>query len=268
MKKIIVTPAGRKKYLEVLHKNLYKCKDEFDEWVIWVNTDNQEDINYIETLSNHYDYIKLQYSDVPVDPNGSHTATICRFFKNCIDENTVYLRLDDDVVYIEKGSIKNLFEFRIENEQYFLVYGNILNNALLTHIYQLKNIVSGLAPVSYNCEDENGWRSGGFAANLHDVFLKKQEQNKTTDFFIENWVLSNFERCSINSISWLGKTFKTFNGDVGSAEEIWLSSDKPKELNMPNIIFGESLFVHYAFSPQRLILDNTNILERYSKITN
>ena len=266
MKKIVVTPAGRKRYLEILHKNLHKCKDEFDEWVIWVNTDNSEDINFMEYLSSTYDYINLQYSEVPVDPNGSHTATICKFFEKCIDENSVYLRVDDDVVFIEKYSIKKLFEFRIENEQYFLVFGNILNNALVTHLYQQKNIVTNLPNVSYNCEDENGWRNGYFAVNLHNIFLDKAYEGKVSDFFMENWVLSNFERCSINSISWLGKTFKTFNGEVGSAEEIWLSSDKPKELNMPNIIFGDSLFSHYAFAPQRPSLEQTNILERYSKL--
>jgi hypothetical protein len=266
MKKIIVTPAGRKRYLEILLKNLNKCRDEFDEWIIWVNTDNKEDIDYIEELPKLYDYINLQYSEIPVDPNGSHTATICKFFKKCIDEDSVYLRLDDDVVFIEKDSIKKLFDFRIENEQYFLVFGNILNNALITNLYQQRNILTNLPPVTYNCEDENGWRSGNFAIDLHNIFLSKASENKAQDFFMDNWELSNFERCSINAISWLGKTFKTFNGEVGDAEEIWLSSDKPKELNMPNIIFGESLFSHYAFSPQRPILQKTNILERYLKL--
>lgn len=266
MKKIIVTPAGRKKYLELLHTNLNKCKDEFDEWVIWVNTDNKEDIDYMESLANSYDYIKLQYSDVTVDPNGSHTATICRFFRNCIDENSVYLRLDDDIIYIKKGSIKDLFDFRIDNEEYFLVFGNILNNAILTNLYQQKNIITNLPPVSYDCLDENGWRNGHFATHLHSIFLEKESLGEESDFFIDNWILSNFERCSINAISWLGKSFKEFNGEVGHAEEIWLSSDKPMELNKPNIIFGKSIFSHYAFAPQRPTLENTNILERYSKI--
>jgi hypothetical protein len=266
MKKIIVTPAGRKRYLEVLYKNLQKCRDEFDEWVIWVNTDNDVDINYIQELNKVCDYIKLQYSEIPVDPNGSHTATICKFFKKCIDEDSVYLRLDDDVVFIEKESIKKLFDFRIKNEQYFLVFGNILNNALITNLYQQRNILKNLPLVTYNCEDEYGWRNGYFASDLHNIFLNKAVENKVSDFFIDNWELSNFERCSINVISWLGKTFKKFNGEVGNAEEIWLSSDKPKELNMPNIIFGNSLFSHYAFSPQRPILQQTNILERYLKL--
>jgi hypothetical protein len=266
MKKIVVTPAGRKRYLELLHLNLNKCKDEFDKWVIWVNTTNEEDIEYMKILSSNHDYIELQYSDIPVDPNGSHTATICDFFKKCIDDDTVYLRLDDDVVYIHKNSIKDLFDFRIENEDYFLVYGNILNNAIITNLYQKNDIVKGLPNVGYSCEDELGWENPYFSFLLHNYFFEKMSQNKVEDFFMDNWVLENFERCSINSISWLGKTFKSFNGEVGGSEENWLSVDKPKQLNKPNIIFGKSLFSHYAFAPQRPFLETTNILERYKNI--
>jgi len=267
MNKIIVTPAGRKRYLEVLHLNLNKCKDEFDKWVIWVNTTNDEDIEYIKSIAEEYDYIELQHSDIPVDPNGSHTATICGFFKKCIDENSVYLRLDDDIVYIHKNSINDLFKFRLANENYFLVFGNILNNAIITNLYQRNGILTHLPIVNYDCLDENGWRNPNFSFDLHNHFFHKKTENKIEDFFINNWELKNFERCSINSISWLGKTFKTFNGEVGLSEENWLSTDKPKELNMPNIIFGNSLFNHYAFAPQRGFLDTTNVLERYKNIS-
>jgi len=266
MNKIIVTPAGRKRYLEILHKNLLKCKDEFDEWIIWVNTTNDEDVKYLEDLEKNYEHIKLQYSEFPIDPNGSHTATICHFFKKCVDENSVYLRLDDDIVYIHKNSIKDLFDFRIENKDYFLVFGNILNNAIITNLYQRNNLLKDFPPVGYDCLDSNGWLNSHFSLQLHNFFLDKQKSQKIEDFFINNWVLENFERCSINSISWIGKTFKEFNGEVDPAEETWLSSDKPKQLNKPNIIFGKSLFCHYAFGPQRPFLETTDILEKYKQI--
>jgi hypothetical protein len=263
MKRIIVTPAGRKEYLELLYKNLDKNKDEFDEWSIWVNTDNQNDIDYIEFLVKNNDYITSRYLSIPIDPNGSHTATICKFFEYCTDENSVYLRLDDDIVYIEKESIRKLFDFRLANENYFLVYGNILNNAIITHLYQQKGVCTNLPTVSYNCEDEYGWRNGHFAHSLHNVFFEKLSNGTLGDFKIDNWELKNFERCSINAISWLGSSFKKFNGEVGQSEETWLSTDKPRELNKTNIIFGDGLFVHYAFHPQRQFLQLTDTLTKY-----
>jgi hypothetical protein len=267
MNKIIVTPAGRKRYLEVLYLNLLKCKDEFDKWVIWVNSDNIDDINYMISLSENNDFIELQHCDIPVDPNGSHTSTICTFFRKCIDEDSVYLRLDDDVVYIHKGSIKDLFEFRINNDEYFLVFGNILNNAIISHLYQNQDIIPKYPSVSYDCLDYYGWNDPNFALNLHNIFFQKYQDNKITEFFIKDHILSNFDRCSINAISWTGRSFKSFDGIVGPAEEIWLSNTKPMEINKPCVIFGNSLFSHYAFSPQRDLIDKTETLSKYLKIS-
>ena len=65
---------------------------------------------------------------------------------------------------------------------------------------------------------------------INDICYKKFEL-KTIDFIHNKHIFS----------------FKKFNGEVGVSEETWLSSDKPKELNSPNIIFGKSLFKICAF---------------------
>jgi hypothetical protein len=263
MRKIIVTPAGRKRYLEVLLSHLKKVRNEFDEWILWVNTTNEDDISYIEQIECENDFIKIQRSKI--NPNGN--STICHFFKECIDENSVYIRLDDDIVYVEPNSISKIFEFRINNPQYFLVYGNIINNAITSHLYQKKGILNNDLVFGYNCLDKNGWDNPAAAELIHNKFFELYEENKTDEFLIDNHVFNNYERCSINVISWLGKEFKKFNGDVDKEEEQWLSSDKPREIQIPNIIFGDSLFVHYSFFTQRSYLDNTNILERYKKLS-
>jgi len=41
MKRILVTPAGRKKYLEILFNHLKNLKNEFDEWILRVNPATQ-----------------------------------------------------------------------------------------------------------------------------------------------------------------------------------------------------------------------------------
>ena len=58
MKIIVVTPAGRKRYLKILLKNLQKQKNDFDEWHLWENTRNKEDEIYIKELEKKYDWIK------------------------------------------------------------------------------------------------------------------------------------------------------------------------------------------------------------------
>ena len=48
-KDVAVTPAGRKKNLKLLRKYVEKC-DIIDEWQIWLNTDNPEDVDYIHQM--------------------------------------------------------------------------------------------------------------------------------------------------------------------------------------------------------------------------
>lgn len=263
MKRILVTPAGRKNYLEVLYTHLKNLKNEFDEWILWVNTENQIDIEYIEKLERENEFIKLQRTKIGVRGSG----TIYHFFKESIDENSVYIRLDDDIVYVKPNSLNDLFDFRIKNPNYFLVYGNIVNNAILSHLHQRKGVYNNDFKFGYHCVDHNGWNNPIATESIHRRFLQLNEEDKLNDFSLDNWVLRDYERCSINVISWLGSEFKKFNGDVGVDEEQWLSCDKPKEIKKPNIIFGDSLFVHYAFFTQRPHIENTDILEKYKNIS-
>jgi hypothetical protein len=263
MKRILVTPAGRERYLEVLFNYLKNLKNEFDEWVLWVNTENQSDIEYMEKLESENEFIKLQKTKIGVRGN----ETICHFFKECTDENSVYIRLDDDIIYIKPNSLNDLFDFRINNPNYFLVYGNIVNNALLSHLHQINGVLTNEFKFNYHCADHNGWDNPIATESIHRRFLQLNEEDKLNTFLLSNWILKDYERCSINVISWLGSEFKKFNGEVGTDEEQWLSCDKPRELQIPNIIFGNSLFVHYAFHPQRSYIDGTDILEKYKNIS-
>ena len=46
-KVVAITPAGRRGYLEVLHKYIIKNKHLLDRWDLWVNTENSDDLNYM-----------------------------------------------------------------------------------------------------------------------------------------------------------------------------------------------------------------------------
>jgi hypothetical protein len=264
MKRIIVTPAGRKRYLEVLLNNLIKVKSEFDAWVLWINTSEQADIDYMLELEKKYSWIKTKTIQESV--YGSHT--IRKFFIDCADPSCVYIRLDDDIVYIHKNSLKDLFDYRLSNPEPFLVYGNIINNAIISYIHQKLGNLFPEPVLGYDCMDKVGWNNTSVAEKIHRNFLESLEKSNAEKFYMPNWVLSNYERCSINVISWLGSEFEKFKGIIDSEdEETWLSSQKPMELKKPNIIFGKSLFAHFAYFTQRAYLDNTNILSKYFDIS-
>ena len=264
MNKVIVTPAGRKRYLEILFKHLKKQKTDFDEWQLWMNTTNQEDIDYCKDLAAKYEWITAIPLDIPHNGSGS----IFTFFKYAMDENSVYLRFDDDVVWLEKDFIKKIFDFRISNVDPFLVYGNIVNNAVIDHIHQRLGAwpADNKEFIGYSCMDRFGWEDSNIAEKKHRNLLPKIKNKNLSKFKFSSWQLHYYERVSINVISWLGNEFAKFNGQVGEDEEQWLSVEKPQQLGRPNVIFGESLCAHFSFYTQRNHLDKTNILEQYNNL--
>lgn len=294
MKRILVTPAGRKEYLEILSSYLIKYNDEFDVWRLWVNTNIKEDIDYMVNLEKEYDFIELEYLDVPYESKKTtinwvtrnkeydnifnvyfdknnitynfYTPTIGHFFKNCIDENSVYIRLDDDIVYIEKNSLKKLFDYRIEHEEFFLVYGNIINNPVISYIHQQKNIIRLNKTLTKSFICPYGWLDQEIVYSIHKQFINNVINNDIDKYKFGDYILSDFSRVQINAISWLGKEFKLFGGVVGDYEEQWLTEIKPVEINKPNMIFGDSIFAHFAFAQQHEYFLNHNLLYDYKKI--
>lgn len=265
MKKVIVTPAGRKRYLEVLLKNLLNLKDEFDSWEIWLNTENEEDIKYIENIEKIHDFIEIRRSSIPI--NGS--LSIHQFFKYCIDPQSLYLRLDDDIVFIKENSIRRIFEERNKSSNHFLLYGNVFNNVLMSHLQQrIGNIPLDFGNYAYHPLDINGWQDGHKAEKLHRIFFDLYREKNINKLNLPDWIFKDFEWVSINVICWRGEEFNKFSGIVDPDEERWLTMMKTKELQNPNKIVGDTLFVHYAYYPQREIVDSTDILSLYQKISN
>jgi len=268
---IAVTPAGRRRYMELLFPQLlaYHRAGVLDEYHFWVNTVDIEDIRWmIEKNAEYPEFVKLIQSKVPY--NGS--SSIYNFFTNCIEDNTIYVRYDDDVVLIDTvDSFKSFIDFRINNPEYFLIYPTILNNAVITHILQRNGKLSNsYGHAGYSCCDEIGWSNPEFAKNLHNDILEKLNSGKTLDYFhMENWILYWKERVSINGLCWIGSDFRNIcNGIVGNDEEKELSVDMPIRYNKINCIYGGYCTVHYSFFTQRSLLDGEGFLEKYKAVLN
>jgi hypothetical protein len=265
VKVIVVTPAGRQAYLEMLIPQVLGLRPLVDEYHLWVNTNVPEDIAYMESVAKQYPkFIKL--FRLPKEVNTPSNGTIYHFWRNCIDPDALYVRFDDDIILLDTPeAFAKFVDFRLRNPQYFLVYGNILNNCLITNIHQRSGRVPVFMnrPAEYACTGDNGWKDPVVAEHYHRHILDKGIEHHRMGHI---WRLFDFERVSINCISWLGSTFLEFNGEIGSDEEQWVASDKPKQSNRPNCIFGDFVCVHYAFHTQREHLNTTDILQKYKDL--
>jgi hypothetical protein len=266
MKRIIVTPAGRRRYLEILVEHLARQKNDFDFWHLWANTNVPEDLEYFDTLASKYSWICVVHLPETVDTVSN--MNIYKFFEiDSADPGALYLRLDDDIVFLSPNFVEDMFNYRSKNTENFLVYANIVNNSVISHIHQRFGNVKYPRKVGYECMDDIGWNDPVFADILHRQFIDDIRQSKTRKWAcFPKWILDRYERVSINSICWRGADFAEFGGIVGEDEELWLAVVKPAELSRPNVIFGGAVCAHFAFYTQRAHLDTTNILEEYKSL--
>lgn len=266
MRRIVVTPVGRRRYVELLYRHLLAQRDSLDQWHLWMNTNNQDDINYMRGLAaQHPDWILCRESVIPYAGN----LSIYPFFNQCTDHGCVYLRIDDDIVWMEPGFLNKMFTFRLANPEFFLVYANIVNNAVVAHLHQrMGNIDMRNGFLTYDCFDPIAWESPHFAEHLHRSFIEAVKNGSwDQSWHFDKWILRKYERVSINCISWLGSEFSKFRGCVGPDEERWLSCDKPSEMNVANVINGGAICAHFSFYTQREHLDRTDVLGLYETIS-
>ncbi len=276
-----MTPAGRERYLRILVPYLLQNRHLISEHHFWLNTDNASDIRYIESLAQKYpDFFRIRRKEI--FNKLSQCECIWQYFRDCTDENSLYIRLDDDICFIAPDAISALIRYRIANPRPFLVYGNIINNAVCSHIHQLRgNIPSGWGEVLYECMDRVGWESPRFAELLHKKFLSGLRRNRLEQWRFDNWRIDDCRRFSINVICWSGKDMKNVEelgcrdlrksgiidpvtGEPVEGEEPFISSILPQRFSRPCEICGSAIFVHFAYYTQRPYLEgSTTLLERY-----
>ena len=286
-KLIVVTPAGRQRYMEVLLLFILKNRHVIDEYHIWLNTQVESDIQYLRGLATQYpDFIKIkEYTDPEKARTNPKLIGDCHniryFFQYCIEPNTVYIRLDDDIVYVEDGFFENLSEFRISNPDYFIVFPLIINNVGISVILRDKGLLPewgkdvGKFSPGHDMEFQRGgyhpldglaWADPHFAWFLHHWFLTLLKQDQLHTIKFDKVELSDHQYVSINSICWLGSDFAKFNGIVDhDNEEGWMNLWQPQKLGKINAVCGNCIVSHFAFYVQRKYLDSSNILDEYRK---
>lgn len=263
---IVVTPAGRRRYLEVLIPYIFRERSQIDQYHLWVNTTDAQDIDYLRRLeSQNRGFVKLIYGHR--EPLGSRT--VGDFYPAATDPGAIYIKLDDDICYLAKGALRRLISFRLNYPEYFLVHANTVNTVLCSYAHQKLGIMGCNAGiVTRNPFCPTGWKSGQFAAAAHKQFIAAVRSDEIADYMFGVWSLRLGERCSINCCSWLGSDFALFDGVIDSTDdEHWLSVKKPLQLGRTSCVLGTALAAHFAYRPQRYYLENwTSLLLEYRNL--
>lgn len=282
---VVCVPAGRQRTMSLLLKHLKSQQGLVDGVQLWRNTKNQLDLQFIDEQDGFNEFIKV----VPLDsyekfrsPLQTNTG---RFYLNTMVEDTIYIRFDDDVVYIHPDAIRNLVDARIDNPNALALCATTWNNAVVSHYLQKnKKIATKFGDVKNYCMDDIGWANGKFAKYMHELLLTHINNGSVDQLYMPNVTLPHRHRFSVSAICWFGKYWKSWDHipvpkrkrqyDMFPAhqlwlheEEQWITDDLPHQAEMSNLLVGNAIVAHYTFFPQKDFIDNkTNILEQYADI--
>ncbi len=261
-KVVVNTASGRRRYMQYLIPYIVACKC-VDRYDIWVNTNNGADIEFFRQIADKYPVVNLVWQPDGV-VNGN--ASINAFYKACVEPDTIYFKLDDDIIWMETDLIERMVKFRIDNPECFLVSPLVINNSLSTYLLQVEGKLK--LDQYYNADSSHTvlWESGHFAYELHTWFINNYLKNQRwTDLYLGK-KLMGMTRFSINAILWFGEEMAKFSGIVPGDDEEFMSCIYPTKKGMANAWNGDAIVAHFAFYTQREQLDKENILGKYGQI--
>lgn len=259
MKVIVVTPAGRRRYLELLAK--YVLGDPgVAEWQLWDNCRDPADRTYIESLADP----RIKIVSLP-DSKGDNRS-INKFYRTMTDPDAFYVKLDDDICYLPPGFFGRFAAKAAAGKENAIWFSPVvINNAICSWLLSFHRKIQSSHPLSCLASCEIGWRNPEFAVLLHRAFLERLEANRVESLHIPDATMT-MGRFSINCLGVFGRDRNALGDafcplDVDDEEHI--SAFLPMLTKRPGQIIGDEVVAHFAYYTQERVVLDTDILARY-----
>lgn len=261
MKLIVVTPAGRERYMRLL-SHYVLGSDAVDGWQLWDNCRTEADRAYLGRLAASDPRCSIKRL---ASANGG-IAHIGDFFRFCDDPDALYLRLDDDVVFTEPGFFERFKARALENRGKALWFAPlIVNNAICSSLIQNLSKVTIKGQITCQAMCPTSWAHADFPIAMHPVLIEAARGGQLEAFRVPDREV-RLARFSINAIAFfgaeileLGELFHPPNRN----EEEWLSAVLPARLDRCGLVLGDLLVAHFSFYTQEHRLLQTSILDAY-----
>lgn len=261
---VAVTPAGRRHYMELLRH--YICSDNaIDEWHLWDNCRDDLDRRYIERLAEVEDKVKL----IRLAEVDGTNRSVNRFYRFCAEEDTFYIKFDDDIVYIPKEFGGALYRHAIEERDKYLWWSPlIINNSVCSWLIKHHSQIKISEYISCQASDRCGWFDPAFAEKMHRRFIAAVQAGGIGSFSVPNFQVA-LSRFSINCLGFFGSDVKALGADfcpLDADDEEWISAYLPSRLQRPGRVIGSLIVAHFSFFTQEPELLQSRILDQYYEI--
>jgi hypothetical protein len=259
-KTIVVTPAGRRRYLELLAS--YVLADPaVTEWQLWDNCREAADRAYIHALTSNP---KVRVVTLP-NSKGDNRS-INKFYRGMNESDAFYVKIDDDLTYIEPGFFGRFHEKATRFREKAIWFSPlVINNAICTWLLAYHRKIKVSQPLSFQASCNTGWKSAEFSVLLHRFFLDALQSEQLNDLRIPDLGLAT-GRFSINCIGVFGAERNALGDDfcpVDVDDEEYISAVLPLRTGKVGQVIGSEIVAHFSYFTQEHILLRTDILDRY-----
>ncbi|KAL1616260.1 hypothetical protein SLS54_008553 [Diplodia seriata] len=265
---VAATPT--KSSANIRQRNLARKGGFLDEVVFLARTDNEEDLAWLDGLVARepaYTRKNLQFDGIDY----TTAYDIC-------ENGTMYIKMDDDLVFIEDHAIATIAKKKLEHPEYFAVAANVVNQPSLSWIHYRLGVVkpyfpeltraspgqkeTPIATTSFDAFSQGLWH-WQVAAQQHYSFLGHLEENDLWKYKFDT-LDYHFMRMGIQMMAIWGEDviaseIHNGNGD----DEYHFTEVMTKRTGRHAVVDGRALVSHYTFLPQRSGLAATDILQRY-----
>ncbi len=175
----------------------------------------------------------------------------------------VFLKCDDDIVYVQLDGLEDFIRFRLRERQYFLVSANVVNNGVCAYNQQQRGAIpESLMSIKFRANAApNIYSSATMANDLHNYFLDHRELFEQMPGEPIPWR----GRFGINFVSWIGRDMSYMSADMPD-DEYAVCYRIPGYLGRSNCIFPRFVVSHLTFTPQDEGFDHGAILHRYRRL--
>jgi hypothetical protein len=275
---VAFTPYGRQFTVSILVEYMKRdhSRGIVDEWQLWMNTDEDQvnDRAYARQLAERYDWIILKERPKTQEYHQHKQMYTGTFYVYCTDPDTVYLRFDDDIVYVHEDTITRMVEQKIVRGHVLGVFPIIWNNAVCSWHLQQRGIMTvprfkgrALAVREPYCMDVVGWSHPQFAQEIHYQLLDAIDAKEVESLFMyQDVTLAPKQQFSVSCFAVDSDDYRVLTppGVLDYyEEENWLTVHRPSIVGKTNVILSDALVSHFSFYPQRDYLLRTDIIDRY-----
>lgn len=242
--------------LDLLAAHLERQAGVIDEWVLCWEGDDPAGERFVSALGDRL----APWTRVAVrsGPGGRS-----RFYDGFRDPQTIYVKLDVDVVWMEPDAVHGLVWFLTAHPAYSIASGNVVNNALVSHLHCRMGVIDPGAVCGWDPFDHAAWSDGPWAEQLHRQFLACLGQGLIGRWKFGKYRMFPGERFSTDCVAFAGRDMANLNMTGDDDDDAFLSQQLPRLTGRPAVWYGGVVFARYASPPQRAHLQGTDVLNLY-----